>query len=126
MHRAHLGSVCRCEGLKDPPRNTDKRVTNEQLDGCLGEEEDEYEGATTDKSPNQSLLVAKPIRDNAIEEQAKDLTTEITVRKAGLLCRRKLIGSIRLLYAELTLKGRLCVEIVKQDSSKAFHHNTRG
>jgi len=72
--RAHLGSICDCQGLEDAPWDAGKNVTDEENLNTLSSEENRRESSDESQTGEDGPAIANPFRDISVDEEADDLT----------------------------------------------------
>lgn len=93
-NRADFGGVCGRQSLENAPRDAAEDLTDQEGLDVLGEEWDEDEADHSKERNHHSSPVAIFLRNDAVDEQTKDLANESTIGQSRLSTRRDCIRAI--------------------------------
>lgn len=121
MSGANFRSISDGYSLENTPRHTNKNFSHQKLRQRLREEDDENERRDGEQPTDHGLAVAEPLRNDTVDEQARDLADQRAVAEAGLPGRGELVRAVGLELAELLLEDGVRVEVVEQGLVEALH-----
>lgn len=121
MCGADFGGVGDSQGLEDTPWNTNEHLSDQELDKCLGEEDDEDESRDANKATNHGLAVSESLGNDTVEEQTGDLTNKRAVAETSLPRRSQLIAAVGLDFTKLALENVVGVEVADEGLVETLH-----